>query len=215
MAYKNIFKDVLKTNKIDKTKRDFELSHTVKMDKGNLTQNPRNMTIEQISDYITVNYTNKKTILKKDLIKDLVEFKSYKEYLEIAIEESSFLFNYFGIIISLYASLFAMSVTSDKTYEKFSISIFPLNIIFGEIEKTGLSKSSIELGLMLVLSLGISLVFAFIKTDKKSSSNRLKTVDNAVFILEAIKDDMYNNPDCHIEKFKRKRRRHQRIWFDD
>ncbi len=202
MAYKNTFKDVLKISKNRRKKRDFELSKAVKRKKGKTIKNLSYISISEIHDYITDNYTNEKTVFKENLIKDLVAFKSYKEYLEINTKEESFFFSFIGQFISIYSALLAISITNNKLIEKFSISIFPISINFGGIGKTGLSENTVTILFMLFVIAIFLLIFVFINTGKKSDNNRLRTVNNAIFILEALKEEIYNNPKCRIEDEK-------------
>lgn len=66
------------------------------------------------------------------------------------------------------------------------------------------------LALVLVIVFS-SLAILLANLCRNSEMNKVKVLNNAIYIIESIKEDMYNKPDCHKEKLKRKRYRRQRI----
>lgn len=203
MAYKNTFKGILKPCKIDGIKRDFKLSNTIINDKGKSINNPSDMTISQFSDYITENYTKKNTIEKVELINDLVVFKSYKAYLEEFVKKDASFSNFISEISNLFIGLTAVIIAMGKDEYTVTKDSTIKNVCF--IVKSKQPKDFIDLFYLFLFLMFIRLVIYFMRVSKHDNSEKLKTVNNAIYILEALKEEVYNNPDCQIEKIKIKR----------
>lgn len=156
------------------------------------TDNPREMSVDKISEYLHVNYVNNSTINKNKLINDLVVFKSYKNYLEIEVDNDKyfweFIFKYYTMTLAMVTIFLAfLSVSPERT------------------QGTGLELwiqyklEQINDGLNIVIFISCLILFYLVSvpighliaTDRKSDSNRLKTVNNVINTLEAIKESLF------------------------
>lgn len=180
MAYKNTLKDIITTEKIadNNIRRDFELSYETyesKIKIGNnevkkeLKSDLRSMTNKNIMEYIRNSYIIKDEIEIGKLINDLVIFKTYKYNFEISLDDDNYLMNVFGIQIAILTIVFMMD--SDDTFVLKMIKISILSVLIYKNWKSYYDE----------------------RLKETSKLNRLRTINNAVNILEAIKEDIYNN----------------------
>lgn len=185
MEYKSDLKKHLKTAKLKSNNISYELSYEKVKDLNYLN-------IEEILRYINDNYINDKKLKKEDLINDLIAFKSYKDEIEVHFKiqdlfekVNSFQITVFFTLISLIvafiqiSSSIAMFITdkaSDKSFFKESLSNIQICLIF--------------IIYVLIVIIIANMIYYFIRNRKNSKYNKLMTINNAIHILEALKDEM-------------------------
>lgn len=186
MLYKTDLKKHLRTAKIDKQNFSYELSYEKVKDLNYLSR-------EEILRYINDNYINDNDFEKKNLINDLIAFKTYREYVKEIVAKEDILEKFLSVYINILSIFTALTIgmlqiqsqmISGKTVEDdFSI----IKILF---EKRIAPLSILIFG---------CIVFYFcnflIRHGKRSESSKLKIVNNAIYILEAIKEDMVEVPE--------------------
>lgn len=156
------------------------------------TDNPREMSTDKISEYLCVNYVNNSTINKNKLINDLVVFKSYKSYLEIEVDNDKsfweFIFKYYTMTLAMVTIFLAFLSVSPERTQGTGLELW----IQSKLEQ-------INDGLNIVIFISCLILFYLVSvpighliaTDRKSDSNRLKTVNNVINTLEAIKESLF------------------------
>lgn len=220
MAYKNTFKGYLNSEKIKKCgiERAYKLSYEFTPSKDKFlkkifkkgkskeelsktpTRNPCDLFPEDLTKYINDNYLEKDVIEKEKLINDLVVFKSYKAYIEeFAKKEGSFS-NYISEISNLFIGLSAVIIAMGKDEYTVTNNSTIKNVCF--IVKSKQPKDFIDLFHLFLFLMLIRLVIYILVVSKRNYSERLKTANNAIYILEALKEEIYNNPECRIEDKK-------------
>ena len=192
MAYKNTLKGYLKfeeTNEeqaffykiFDIQGRYYQLSHSL-----NNKVDPQEMKIKEIKKYIEDNYVNLEEINKPELINDLNIFKSLSDELKIKYESDKFYTDTLSLMITVFSIFSAvavglLSVKEDILMENgFNIDTFyaaNINLVFNSIK--------IILG-MAVVYFGIY----YLRVNKRSGLNKLKTINHVVFTLENIKENL-------------------------
>lgn len=132
--------------------------------------NLRYMNIKEIQEYINSNYVNKSYIGKEKLINDLVAFKSYKDELDLIVENQNSFFSILALLLTILA--IAASLGYENLSDGTALAIFVI---------------------LAVLVLLIFITYMNFRENKKSDFNKLKVVNNAIHVLEAIKDYDYKN----------------------
>ena len=163
---------------------NYRLSFCYKVKKSDKTiklKNINSLNIEQIKDYIYNNYYVKfkscKTIKRDKLLKDLVVFKTYKEDLEIKIKNDSLIKD----IFTLFISILGIYVSITSILQKIGTN---------KLEIANNGETIVFIGFAPIIILIFSVIWAYISTDKKSDSSRLKVVNYGIHTLEAIKEEM-------------------------
>ena len=135
-----------------------------------------------------------------NLENDLVVFKTYKEDMEINIAKDGFLLNCISILIAIFAIIAAMNTNKNS-------------IIIGKFEKSGFFNACLrevenDNGFFIVagfFTLAIILLIGFLLltwSSKYYYPNRIKSVNNVIFTLEAISENTVEVPnpkECNIE----------------
>ncbi len=202
MAYKNTLKGSInkvlfeKIKILNKTKQDriYSLSYKIKSTKNNkITNNPREMSFEDIYIYTRKFYVKKDYIDRGKLENDLVIFKTLKEDLEISINKDIFLVNCFSILTAVFAVMAAVDNNKPRIFTgKFSLSgLFKMCLI----EQKSNSDAFIIIGFYSLLTI---LLIAFLLGSWASKSyfpNKIKSVNHAIFTLEAIKENLVEVPE--------------------
>lgn len=151
---------VINAQEVVGKERNYKLSYELKKD---ILNNPQYMLCEDMVSYVIEKYSKDEKIDKYKLINDLIVFKSYASDLEIDISGNSF--------ISILALVLAGFALIASVIPKITIPI--LNYLF-----------------MVVLGIFVAaLIHIVITSDKKSDTNRLKTIKHIIFILEEIKEN--------------------------
>lgn len=164
MAYKNRLEGYLKISKLRRYKERI-YSFSYKTE-----VNIFYSSIDDICEYIETNYTDKSTINLGNLLNDLTLFKTTKDELELRIKKEEQFSGVISYVYTLFVSLLAVSLNTSN-----------LKLIV---------NGMINMGMLLILLFGLYKI----NTSKKNFYGKLETVSNAIYILESIRDDIYNNP---------------------
>ena len=190
MECKSDLKKDLRTAKMCKQNFLFELSYEKVKDLNYLTR-------EEILRYINDNYINDKEFKKEDLINDLIAFKTYKDYVEEIVAKDDILEKLFSVFINVLSIFTAFKIGMLQIQSQM-ISGKAVEDDFSIIEIL-LQKRLLPLNILVLGSLVIYFSIFLIRYGNKSESSKLKTLNNAIYILEAIKEDMVEVPE--IKKF--------------
>lgn len=118
-----------------------------------------------------MNYINKNYIEIEKLINDLVVFKTYKDKIELEMADFQFLISILAICATIFTSL--------------------LNGIPSSHDKFPYIK-----GLYLFMyALYIFMLYIIDRVPRKTKFNKLKTIDNVIYTLEAIKENLVEVPE--------------------
>lgn len=143
--------------------------------------NINRLNIDQIKDYIFKNYygkLNKPEEIDRDkLLNDLVVFKAYKEDLEINIKNDSLIKD----IFTLFISVLGIYVSIPSILQEIGTN---------RLETANNGDTIILIGFATIFIVVFSVIWVFIRTDKKSDSSRLKVVNYGIYTLEVIKEEM-------------------------
>lgn len=139
------------------------------------------LNIDQIKEYIYNNYYVKssrvETINRDELLKDLIVFKAYKEDLEITIKNDSLIKD----IFTLFISVLGIYVSIPSILQEIGTN---------RLETANNGDTIILIGFATIFIVVFSVIWVFIRTDKKSDSSRLKVVNYGIYTLEVIKEEM-------------------------
>ncbi|MDU1641893.1 hypothetical protein [Peptoniphilus harei] len=180
MAYKNNLKKLLMSEKITDsfTRQSYKLSYECfeteveledKKEIKELKSNLKEMSEQNIRDYISSKYIEKDEIEMEKLIKDLIILKAYKYKVERDLDYLNNSISFFGTLIGIYAILVSVNDDFSEMGKKI-FSVFLIVLMFIE-------------------------VYDFISGNRKSKYNKLNIYNNAIDILEAIKEDIYACPE--------------------
>lgn len=183
MAYKNNLKDYLTTEKISDNEigRSLELSYrfyesTDKFENNQTCENPisdiRKISNAGLTEYIKINYLEKDDVDRGKLVNDLVVFKTYKYNIKLFIDDDNYFINVLAAQISVMSIMFVI-LSFEEESAKIVLTICAILICF--------------------IGLNYKLYYDN-RLKKESLFNRIKTVNNIVNILEALNNDLYNNP---------------------
>lgn len=178
MAYKNNLKESLMSEKIidSWTDQSFKLSYDYyetkvelegKKVKKELKSNLIEMSEKNIRDYISSKYIKVDEIEMDKLIKDLIILKGYKSKIEEDIESAKSYWEFFSIHFAIFAALISVN--------------YEIHDIVRDIV------------IVILFLLMFKNIYDFIKKDKedKITYGILRTLNYAISILEAIKEDSY------------------------
>lgn len=185
---KNIWKIICK---------GFKVSENIKSEE---IFNPRDMRINEIEDYINSHYVDQEYIDKTKITNDLVIFKTYRDDLKIDTENDGKFPNLLSIIMTVYIAFLSLEIADRSNY--FS-ELFRLkekkadNSMIAEMsEKIHQVSGNILVIISIIILISLfTLLFSVIRTGKRSKTNRLKVVNNVVYILEAIKENLVEVPE--------------------
>lgn len=181
MAYKNILKDFITIGKPKTYKcciinlfykrRIYELSFL--SDDGS-SQDPNDLSIEKIISYISYHYIEENIFeYKGHIINDLVVFKTYRDELNLMVENHVFFVNILAILVAFLTIAYTVeNVINEKQIICLNFLIFLLIII-------------------------TCFFYWHYRERKKSDFNKLKTINNVIYILEALKDEMVKENKIH------------------
>lgn len=152
---------------------------------------------EEILDYIKHNYIKNDDIIEENLLNDLITFKTFKTDREVLIRHFDVIQNGISAFLSLLAVIMSFSAAclSSKFISKYVIrqdfTIWIVKYIFA---------------VFMVFSL-MFLIFVLARVGKNSASYDLKFIDNAIYTLETIKEDMDKTENLRA-KYKSTRNRY-------
>lgn len=124
---------------------------------------------KDILHYVNEHYLEKDNIIEENLLNDLNTFKTYRDDVEITEKN----WDVFQGFITIYVALITDFLKSE-------------------------SDVIIRLCYTLLI-LTISMVVYFVRTWKRSNYYKLKYINNAIYTLETIKEDMYRNGNSDTE----------------
>lgn len=146
--------------------------------KKELKSNLIEMSEQNIRDYISSKYIKVDEIEMEKLIKDLIILKGYKSKIEEDIESAKSYWEFFSIHFGVFAAFLSIN-----------------------IDISDIMRDLILAGLIFLM---IKNTYDFIKKDKedKITYGILRTLNYAISILEAIKEDVYTRPEkvCDIKE---------------
>lgn len=173
MENSNEFNNLLKTVKLDNGKILYNLSCTT----GNL----KYLKKDQILNYVRKNYIESKPSNKAQLINDLNTFKTYRVDIEKNLQHQGIISGFFSTIATVISIIIAYELGVMKSS----------------------TNGNLSSGLIVALTIVIgSLAILLANLCKNSEMNKVKVLNNAIYILEALKEEIYNNPECRIEDKK-------------
>lgn len=202
MAYKNKLKGYLKfavtseeqgflDTMLNRQGRYYHLSHSL-----NNKIDPQEMSLKEIKEYIEDNYVNSDYINKYELVNDLNIFKSLREELKIKDETDKFYTDVISFIVTIFAISSAVAVGFLSVEEKV-VKLRKCNVnAFYVANFDYIFKVMKFLPIVGV----IYILYCFMRVSKRSFSNKLKTINHAVFTLEAIEENLVEVPE--IKKFE-------------
>lgn len=197
MAYKNTLKGYLKfeeTNeeknwflkKFDIQGRYYHLSSSL-----NDKDDPQAMDIKEIKEYIEDNYVNADFVNKHELINDLNIFKTIREEYKIKNEVNTIYNEVLSLIITIVTISLTLAIgflALDKQVVQ-SFSSNPDN--FYKIN----FKFILRMMKFFVQIIIISMVLLYLRRNKSSVYNKLKTINHVIFTLEFIKENLVEVPE--------------------
>lgn len=129
------------------------------------------MSIQDLIDYLLNSYEEPQKLDKQHLLNDLIIFKSHRDELEMNLKRKELATNIFASFITVVAAVFAVIFAVAK-------NIPCLFIAFAVV---------MLLSFLIILILLIKNI-----NNKESEINKIKTVNNIIYILEEIKNEMIN-----------------------
>lgn len=177
--------------------------HYILSYKGNEGKtDPQDMSIQDMIEYVVVNYKYNNNMDEGKLINDLIIFKTYKDDLTLEMNSKERFINCYLTTITVFIGLSTLRLAlADLELKDPMINVpdtaFPNPMIdFEEIYRFikdfiknawELIKESKEILVLFLGSFLIVSVLNYFFTKKDSELNRLKTVNNVIHILESIK----------------------------
>ena len=184
-------------------KREYQLSYK----KHGFLEDPQYMDVQEIIDYIQINYVNYQGKNEKaKLINDLVVLENYKDDLEETIAIRKNIFNIWQYFITISVSLVTLRniLSQVKNSKKggpipntgtldedliiveifYRIKSFIFRILY-------FIKNSQEIQTILIICVLIAIFYKLAISYKNSSANRLKTVNQSIRVLENLKEHYY------------------------
>lgn len=141
---------------------------------------------KEILNYINENYLKNDNIIEENLLNDLITFKTYRSQVEEYIANGkifqdalNFYITVISVIISFYFGVLSIEKDLNAT-------------LFVEM-----MKDNIIIFILVVLLFIFPISLALVRTSRKSQSPKLKFIDNAIYTLETIKEDMDKNENLH------------------
>lgn len=165
MGYDGKIREKLKLVRLNNKKIEYELSNL-------LSPNCRTFTAlkkDEIINYVDEYYFRKNQIDYDNLINDINVFKSYRDDVDINVRKEND-FNQLVTIVIAIMTIFTSNLKGDNAY--INIIIFIFKFIF-----------------FLLLAVMVSKYYLIIN-GSHSESNKLKVINNVIYTLEAIKEDM-------------------------
>lgn len=182
MAYKNTLKDYLKFEKEledeAKIKKEFSFEFPVKNSDSEKEDNNKETKFEQeIAESKKEDLSNSKDLSSKNIANYIQE-----NYLDKDKIEKGKLVNDL-IVLKNYVNKIKVDLDTEKfIVSGITIYVATITIVISEAYTLGA-------GILFVL-VSLFVYLSFKRTRKKSDLNKLKIIENGIYILEAIKDEM-------------------------
>lgn len=181
-------------------KRKYELSYK----KAGFKSDPQDMDTEEIINYIQRNYiSNKGRNNKAKLINDLIIFENYRDDLESIMKNRRDILDLWKYLITISVALVSLKNMLDKLeieyYNPLPKAGPPMRILEMIIEMIIESTLRIvrfiiyspEIRSILILCFLLSVIYNLIISYKNSKTNKLKTINQSIRVLENIKQHYY------------------------
>lgn len=197
MAYRSDLKKHLKTAKIEENNFSYELSY----EKG---ENLKKLKTDEILKYVNDYYINDKDFKKEDLINDLICFKTYRDNVAQNLNTQDFAMNYISIYVAIFAIMFSSILEEPKPYNLTLVKSG--RYIIGNVVKSAKTTGSDNvMSIILSVVLFLLLILFIRRAIKAYRPKKLTTLNNAIYILEAIEEDMVEVSDDKAYKLEIKR----------
>lgn len=200
MAYKNNLGNKLEVERFSGFSRSYELKYEmdyklglIQKIKKSCSDKPLNslviMSKKEIEDYIDNYYIKEENIEEEDLISDLITCKSYKEKLDLSFKLDGLILSCLAILIAIITVMMSVILTVADTEIGLSISG---SHITGKITSSAGSTNTIVNGSGFLIFFFLVILFIYIKWFVEAiPTNKINSLNNAIYILEAIKEDIY------------------------
>lgn len=133
----------------------------------------------EIIEYVNTNYLYNENRVLNNLLKDLIIFKTYRDEIEKEIKNEGIAREIIIFFISVISAILSL-----KAINKEHLSNEQVNIVF----------------FALIIYIFLKVAIEFIATSKNSDSSRLIVVNYAIYTLESIIENKYNNPNYSENK---------------
>ncbi|MBS5966784.1 MAG: hypothetical protein E7H98_06855 [Finegoldia magna] len=178
MGYDGNIREKLNYIEIDKESKIFP--DVVKYKLAYSKTNHKSFDNKEIVNYINENYLNKDAIIEENLLNDLITFKTFKFDKEYRIRCLYIFQNELAIILSLMVAIMSFSATCLSSEN-----------IFKYIIPEWINKWVVtNMPGILIIVLVFYLTIAFFRVVKNSTLLDLRFINNAIYTLETIKEDM-------------------------
>lgn len=174
MEKNNEFNNYLKTVELDNGKILYNLSCT--------TCKLNYFEKDKILQYVKDNYIKRKPSNKANLINDLNTFKTYRVDIEKNLQHQGIISGFFSTIATVVSVILAFELGLIQSSKNGNLN---LKLINEDIKWLLIVAVFIVIGSLAILLTNLC---------KNSEMNKVKVLNNAIYILEAIKEDMYNTP---------------------
>ncbi|MDU1580050.1 hypothetical protein [Finegoldia magna] len=176
MRYDGKIREKLKLVRLNNKEIEYELSYLLSTTRRTFTTLKKVEIINYVDEY----YFREKNQIDYDnfydnLINDINVFKSYRDDVDINVRKESDFNQFLTILIAIITIL---------------VNIFKIDITCKIIK-------CLIAALMLIIL--VDYVYFRIKTGRLSESNKLKVINNVIYTLEAIKEDMDKNGYASME----------------
>lgn len=162
--------------KINKKLRTVELKYDECLYKLAYDENKRSyFKRTDILNYINEHYLESDNIIEENLLNDLNTLKTYRDDVDSLVRNQSSLSDYLAMFIAV------------------------LGIVYDIIEDSKAMKLFV---LVVVLISFVIFIFCLYQNGNKSESAKLKSITNAIYTLETIKEDMDRNGNSDTESDK-------------
>ena len=124
---------------------------------------------KDILNYVNEHYLENENIVEEDLLNDLNTFKTYRDDVEQISNNQDNISKIFSLILTILSTI--LGVIGKKL-------IYENNLLYAVI------------WILMIVVAYINMIFNIFKTTSKSESAKLKYINNAIYTLETIKEDM-------------------------
>lgn len=154
---------------------------------------------EKVLEYVQKYYINNNNIIEENLINDLNTFKTYRDDIQQEITMKSLIEIIWSVVVTMVSILVAIYIgyIALKDYIKIEGDNF-LNFIL----------KNIKIGTIIIMLIsGVYLGLSINERFKHSKSYKLKYINNVIYTLETIKEDMDKTENLRA-KYKATRNRY-------
>lgn len=156
-----------------------------------------------ILNYINKHYLENDNIIEENLLNDLITFKTYRSQVEEYIANGEIFQN----ILNLYFTVISIFIS-------FNFGVLSIKKDLNATLFFETMKNNTTIFTLVVLLFIFSIFLAFTRTSKKSQSSKLKFIDNAIYTLETIIEDMDKNENSRENYKARKNKYSPRAMYE-